>query len=293
MKKIFTLIAALVCAVCVNAQEKLSLSGGWGQNVAASGTVQLTATGQWGEYKLCNENFSVVDYPKFRITYSNMEGTWQTKIENASSQGQFNDITEASGVIELEFNQETFASDPVITFFEVQSKEATGTITIENVELISSSGTSISTKYTTNWGINATVYGGIATFNSQWGELGDWSATFEEGDKHTYTINLNTPAPADFQFKVYYDDNESYPAIEEGKTSISIDIDKAYSKLTIQYKGTETGVLDIASVTRTITKSTGITSTEVININNNDRYNLLGVKNGNGVYIMNGKKYLK
>ena len=26
---------------------------------------------------------------------------------------------------------------------------------------------------------------------------------------------------------------------------------------------------------------------------NNVRYNLLGVKNGNGVYIMNGKKYLK
>lgn len=293
MKKLFTFIAALVCAVCVNAQEKLILSGGWGQSVAASGSVQLTANSQWGEYKLCNEDFSVVDYPKFRITYSNMEGVWQTKIENASNGAQYNEITEASGVVELEFNQETFGSDPIIKYFELQSKEATGTITIEKVELITASGTSKSTNYTTNWGVTATVYGGVATFTSQWGELGDWSATFAENEVHTYTINLNTPAPADFQFKVYYDDGESYPAIEEGKTSASISLDKAYTKVTIQYKGSDTGILDIASVTRTITNSTGISSTEVININNNVRYNLLGVKNGNGIYIMNGKKFLK
>ena len=222
-----------------------------------------------------------------------MEGDWQIKIENGSSNSQYNDITEASGVIDLEFNQETFASDPIIKYFEVQSKTGTGTITIEKVELISNSGTSIDTKYTSNWGIEATVYGGIATFNSQWGELGDWSATLAENEEHIYTINLNTPAPADFQFKVYSDEGDSYPAIEEGKTSSSITLNKAYAKVTIQYKGSDTGILDIASVTRTIKNTTGITSTEVIKLNNNVRYNLLGVKNGNGVYIMNGKKYLK
>ena len=40
--------------------------------------------------------------------------------------------------------------------------------------------------------------------------------------------------------------------------------------------------------------STAISNTLALaKAENNVRYNLLGVKNGNGVYIMNGKKYLK
>lgn len=292
MKKFFTLIAAALMAVGVNAQEKLPLTGGWGSSVNASGTVELTANSQWGEYKLATENFSIADYPQFKVTYSGCEGDWQMKIENGTKEGQYMDISADANEVAGTFDTEKFGADPTITYFEIQSKTGEGKITIEKVELIDKDGKSVETSYTNNWGVDALVFGGVATFTSQWAQLGQWNADFSDGDVHTYTITLNTPAPENFQFKI--DKPENYIEIPAGESTFSFELKEAYENVSIQFKGEENGTIDIASVTRTITNLAGINDiTSDSKAKNNVRYNLLGVKNGNGIYIMNGKKYMK
>lgn len=82
-------------------------------------------------------------------------------------------------------------------------------------------------------------------------------------------------------------------AVEQIGNILQYEVNDAFkassSKFIIQGTGFTVKTISLSPIKIT----TGVNSIKDSNADNSVRYNLLGVKNGNGIYIMNGKKYMK
>ena len=123
------------------------------------------------------------------------------------------------------------------------------------------------------------------TFNGKWNGLtgSNWVADLNAEETHTFTITLNSGAPAGFHFYIAsnrYDDFSNGNArkyvnatIPEGATSVSYSIDATtypdllepegdnvgpYKWVYIVNEGTQGAQLNIASITRTITTASSV-----------------------------------
>ena len=316
MKKLFTLIAALVCAVCVNAQTTTTLWEGnttfdesWSgsivvgtvSNVKAGDKLILTAKSipavswQWGSQLFVktarggwdaisstinvnseteNQYEVLVNDDEITITEKDASGNI---IDDAVKTSILKEITEKGLVIQ--------GIDAEITKIELKSSVETNEVALELVEghtILSSSFD----KYPDDYEVKISFANNTDPYASRngWGIGG-----FANADNWTPTYSINGLDGATF---------DVYCTIGDFKTAAKNGTD---SYVEGQYHGT--GITfniyndcKIIGVYVLIPASdpTAISNTLApAKAENNDRYNLLGVKNGNGVYIMNGKKYLK
>jgi len=302
MKKLFTLLAVVLLALSVNAQETLTLSGGWGWSNPTDLPGKAVFPGQWNFMNIGNGAVDCSVYTGVKITYSDLVLAEGTVINIKAKAG---DMTDENA---LYVALDPAASEVTATFgdafagltinkgdLNLQSSGAGNSVYVKSVALIKADNSTEEIGLSSGW--DATIESTLFLFNSQWAELGNWTADFTEGSEHVYTLNLNAPAPADFQFKVYKSAGEDYPPVTEGATTVDVVIKEAYTKVTLQYKGTETpGKLDIASITRTIRDASGINSVSSQKIQPTAIYNLAGQKVNaqyKGVVIKNGKKIMQ
>lgn len=270
MRKITFLLLGLLLSAGASATittKQLTLTGGWGNTKLMTGAVNVNFDSQWGEFKICTDNFSIADYPTFKITYSGASKGMQLKVQNKTLvdagkyEGQYIDIDTTATELTGTFDTTKFGTDNVITTFNIQGKDTGAKINIKDVVLIKADGTQKETNYASVWGTSTVDYSGTYVFTKQWAQLGGWTTTMGEGETHTYTLKLNKPAPANFQFKV--DTPESYIAIPAGTTETSLVFTKAYNNISIQYTGTANDTISIASLTCKIAKTTITGSTDI------------------------------
>ena len=319
MKKLFTLIAALVCAVCVNAAKEvdidLSQNWGWGWSATAnydSGTGILTGN-ITGEYGAISTGWDpAADWTKYgKLTvviesYNNDWGQVIFQLDNDNTvKKSFGTITSTTSV--------TVDIDPSLSWIttvkqlSIQGKAANDVIKISRVYLTEAIEYETTGKSITfdEWGnINASEFDGysddakvVFTYNTT-GDL--------VNDKNESVVGWGTGRISSIDGKVKVadvpvkalGDNEISFTLAELKDALASGPDSydrygLYWNMYAQGKSTSTRksvmIYEVKSSDPTAISNTLAPA----KAENNVRYNLLGVKNGNGVYIMNGKKFLK
>ena len=308
MKKLFTLIAALVCAVCVNAQNEVDIPiNDWTWNYNAEGTsyengVQtITLTGDWGQYSTGWD--PVADWSKYgKLTvviesYSNDWGKVYFKKDDKNIvEKSFGTITSTTSV--------NIDIDPTLSWINsvnqlaIQGKTKGDVIKISRVYLteaiqygeaktLTNDGGFIAASQFTGLTDNAKIVftykiEGDITGYEGWG-IGRIGSNDDKGSGPSVEIaSLSATKLGEQTYTCYY--SEIKPALVATPDGIFVNI---WSFGDGKCKGSLVKVEAIDVV------STGINTVNSNNSSNNVRYNLLGVKNGNGIYIMNGKKYLK
>lgn len=309
MKKLFTLIAVLFCAVCVNAEnyqlDLSNLGSGWNSEYDAE-TKTITYTeayggkGWWLESDGKSADFS--SYTKVVIETEPLAGYAKLVVEYAS--GATSSIGEANkGDTKIVANLDPENSNGVKQIY-IQGGFA-GTITLKDAYL-SQDVVDLSI-----------IWEGSANFGIEWtweytlGLSGGSFNNVKSGDyiEFEYTIN----GEADYhQIKALYGQwgNEKHDmiaamkevvneydcvAVENETTSIAFkltDDDIA----TLKSQGLRISGYDITlTKVRSTSTPTGISNVLAPKAENNVRYNFAGQRVGNGakMYIMNGKKYMK
>lgn len=315
MKKIFTLIAALVCAVCVNSQTTSTLWEGnyefdesWSgsvnvgivSNAKAGDKLILTAksipanTWQYGSqifvktarggWDAIASTISVTSdtETQYNVLITDDEKTitekdGETVIDDAVKTSILKEITEKGLIIQ--------GIDAVITKVELLSSVATNEVALELVEghtILSSSFDIYPDEYEVkiSFANNTDPYAS----RNKWGIGGfanadNWSPTYSITGLDGATFDVYCTI-GDFKTAAK-NGTDSYVEGEYHGTGITFNI---YNDCSITGVYVLVPASDPSSISNTLAPAKA---------ENNVRYNLLGVKNGNGVYIMNGKKYLK
>ena len=318
MKKLFTLIAALICAVCVNAAKEvdidLSQNWGWGWNATTnydSNTGILTGNITGGYGAISTGWDPATDWTKYgKLTvviesYNNDWGKVYFQTDDNTLEKSFGKITSTTSVsIDID---PTLPWITTVKQLAIQGKADGDVIKISRVYLTEAieyetTGKSISFD---EWGnINASEFDGysddakvVFTYNTT-GEL--------VNDDNQSVVGWGTGSISSIDKKVEVaavpvkalGDNEISFTLAELKDALASGPDDynrygLYWNMYAQGKSTSTRksvmIYEVKSSDPTAISNTLAPA----KAENNVRYNLLGVKNGNGVYIMNGKKYLK
>lgn len=312
MKKLFTLIAAIMCAVCVNAQTTTTLWEGnyefdesWSgsvnvgkiSNAKAGDKLVLTAKSipavswQWGSQIFVKTarggwdaitgtiNVNSDTETQYQVLITDDEKTitekdGNTVINDAVKTSILKEITEQGLIIQ--------GIDAAISKVELVSAIETSEVELELVE-----GHTILTssfdKYPDEYEVKISIANNTNPYISRsgWGIGG-----FANADNWSPTYSITGLDGAAF---------DVYVTIGDFKTAAKNGTD---SYVEGQYHGTGItfNIYNDCSVKGVYvlipSDPTAIQSVKNVN-ENNVRYNLLGVKNGNGIYIQNGKKYMK
>lgn len=134
MKKIFTLVAAVMAAFATNVQAQETLAFKidpypWNYSVALASNVEITYNSQWGEYDIIGASNAInpADYKGYRIEYtpfastSTTDGYVQTSIGGTNAATQYDDFPTDGNVLEKDFN-EGIKSSATLTKFNIQGK---------------------------------------------------------------------------------------------------------------------------------------------------------------------------
>ena len=238
--------------------------GGWD---AISSTINVNSETE-------NQYEVLVNDDEITITEKDASGN---TIDDAVKTSILKEITEKGLVIQ--------GIDAEITKIELKSSVETNEVALELVEghtILSSSFD----KYPDDYEVKISIANNTDPYASRngWGIGG-----FANADNWTPTYSINGLEGATF---------DVYCTIGDFKTAAKNGTD---SYVEGQYHGTGItfNIYNDCSITGVYVLIPASDPTAISNTlapakaENNVRYNLLGVKNGNGVYIMNGKKYLK
>ena len=300
MKKLFTLIAALVCAVCVNAQTRTTL---WEGSMTFGNTWPSIAipTSEFATAKVGDKIIVTVDKADNSINSGWQWGPqvfvnvdWNNLVDQVT--GTFTD-----GATNFEHKCEITAGglENLKSGSEVEIQGMN--VVVSKVELESS----VETQSTAIWEGECS----FGNWENGFSIEAEKFANVNAGDaiEFIYTTDDNNPNTW-WQFKTIFSGTET--TLEGNKADLN-DWDCAtVAKGSTTYKivltendvtGLKEKGMYVNGYFNIVTKvnliqpvSTSISNTLApAKAENNVRYNLLGVKNGNGVYIMNGKKYLK
>lgn len=300
MKKLFTLIAALVCAVCVNAQTRTTL---WEGSMTFGNTWPSIAipTSEFATAKVGDKIIVTVDKADNSI---NTEWQWGPQVfVNVDWKNLVDQVTGTftDGATNFEHKCEITAGglENLKSGSEVEIQGMN--VVVSKVELESS----VETQSTAIWEGECS----FGNWENGFSIEAEKFANVNAGDviEFIYTTDDNNPNTW-WQFKTIFSGTET--TLEGNKADLN-DWDCAtVAKGSTTYKivltendvtGLKEKGMYVNGYFNIVTKvnliqpvSTSISNTLApAKAENNVRYNLLGVKNGNGVYIMNGKKYLK
>ena len=300
MKKLFTLIAALVCAVCVNAQTRTTL---WEGSMTFGNTWPSIAipTSEFATAKVGDKIIVTVDKADNSI---NTEWQWGPQVfVNVDWKNLVDQVTGTftDGATNFEHKCEITAGglENLKSGSEVEIQGMN--VVVSKVELESS----VETQSTAIWEGECS----FGNWENGFSIEAEKFANVNAGDviEFIYTTDDNNPNTW-WQFKTIFSGTET--TLEGNKADLN-DWDCAtVAKGSTTYKivltendvtGLKEKGMYVNGYFNIVTKvnliqpiSTAISNTLApAKAENNVRYNLLGVKNGNGVYIMNGKKYLK
>ena len=318
MKKLFTLIAVLCCSVCVNAAKEVDIdlsNWGWGWNSTTnydSGTGILTGniTGGYGAISTgWDPAADWTKYGKLTVVIESYNNDWGQVVFKLDDD---NAVTKSFGTI-TSTTSVTVDIDPSLSWIttvkqlSIQGKANGDVIEISRVYLTEAIEYETTGKSITfdEWGnINASEFDGysddakvVFTYNTT-GEL--------VNDNNQSVVGWGTGSIASIDGKVKVadvpvkalGDNEISFTLAELKDALASGPDSydrygLYWNMYPQGKSTSTRksvmIYEVKSSDPTAISNTLAPA----KAENNVRYNLLGVKNGNGVYIMNGKKFLK
>ncbi|MGN0225012.1 MAG: hypothetical protein ACI4A7_02895 [Prevotella sp.] len=330
MKKIFTLVAAALMAVGVNAQtvDELTFGGNtWNMGVPCE-NFTLKSNSAWGELLLTGgQAVDLSEYKGCKIEYANCTGTEPTY--QLAIEGDY------AGYVDLLPTEDsktvTFGvASGSVTKLNLQAKEKDATITVKAFYLIKNDDTQVlQTLPSISWGLNIvnTVPGSLV-FNGQYGSqevqlASDGSkCTFDATDTesaHVFTFEFaNDITAIDLMFELDnaanqygfayihtggadFANNPSWAEVTSNKVTFTIDAEVlgGQNVENVMFKASAADgypfTAQILSATRTVTKVTAIKGINVDNnISNGAMYNLAGQmvdKSYKGIVIQNGKKF--
>ena len=305
MKKLFTLMAAVLMAASVNAQTEtpLVLGGGWNAGFAGDADVyDFTISKQWGAAEFaCNVNSA--DYPKYILEFEEplpvnfqVNYTWKT---SADAEGE---ATAAFGrakgdgttkKFELSFDQE----HPYIVNVSVQhTDEEEVNLKVKKLTLVGADGSEKKVDATfTGWaGTDNTVsYKGVVSFDGQWQQLAI-NGLAGKSDV-TVKVKLAEPTPNVQMCVDYEDDIHEWPSFNgSDETTFTTKEDAVIKTMGIQYTDPEKNPAKVSVLGAwLITTTTGISNIESVKLQDGKAFNLAGQQVGKGykgIVIKNGKK---
>mgnify|MGYP004633355197 FL=1 len=305
MKKLFTLMAAVLMAASVNAQTEtpLVLGGGWNAGFAGEADVyDFTISKQWGAAEFaCNVNSA--DYPKFILEFEEplpancqVNYTWKA---SADAEG---DATPAYGravgdgstkKFELAFDQE----HPYIVGVSVQHTDAEEVnLKVKKLTLVGADGSEKQVDPTfTGWaGTDNTIsYKGVVSFDKLYQQL----AINGLAGKSNVTVKVKLAEPTpNVQMCVDYEgDIHEWPSFNgSDETTITTKEDAVIKTMGIQYIDPENNPVKVSVLGAwLIDTTTGISNIENVKLQDGKCFNLAGqqvAKGYKGIVIKNGKK---
>ena len=304
MKKIFTLMAAALMAVSVNAQTEtpLVLGGGWNAGFAGDADVyDFTISKQWGAAEFaCNVNSA--DYPKFILEFEEplpanfqVNYTWKT---SADAEGE---ATPAYGravgdgtnkKFELAFDQE----HPYIVNVSVQhTDDKEVNLKVKKLTLVGADASEKQVDATfTGWaGTDNTVsYKGVVSFDGLYQQL----AINGLAGKSNVTVKVKLAEPTpNVQMCVDYEEGSDWPQFNgSDETTFTTKEDAVIKNVGIQYTDPEKNPAKVSVLGAwLITTTTGISNIENVKLQDGKGFNLAGqqvAKGYKGIVIKNGKK---
>ena len=306
MKKLFTLMAAVLMAASVNAQTEtpLVLGGGWNAGFAGDAAVyDSPISPPWGAAELaCHVNSA--DYPKYILEFEEplpanfpVNYTWKT---SADAEGE---ATAAFGrakgdgttkKFELSFDQE----HPYIVGVSVQHTDAEEVnLKVKKMILVAADGTEKKIDATfTGWaGTDNTVsYKGVVSFDGQWQQL----AINGLAGKSNVTVKVKLAEPTpNVQMCVDYEKgvDSEWPSFNgSDETTFTTKEDAVIKTMGIQYTDPEKNPAKVSVLGAwLITTTTGISNIENVKLQDGKAFNLAGqqvAKGYKGIVIKDGKK---
>ena len=304
MKKLFTLIAAALMAVSVNAQTEtpLVLGGGWNAGFAGDADVyDFTISKQWGAAEFaCNVNSA--DYPKYILEFEDplpanfqVNYTWKT---SADAEGE---ATPAYGravgdgttkKFELFFDQE---QHPYIVGVGVQhTDEEEVNLKVKKLTLVGADATEKKIDPTfTGWAgtDNTVVYKGVVSFDKQYQQL----AINGLAGKSDVTVKVKLAGPTpNVQMCVDYEEGSEWPQFNgSGETIFTTKEGGVIKTMGIQYTDEENPAKVSVLGAWLISTTTGISNIENVKLQDGKAFNLAGqqvAKGYKGIVIKDGKK---
>lgn len=336
MKKLFTIVAAALCALTVSAKETLPdftpstmTFTGWTWNSIANlaqGSPIQVGTDKADDSEVVY--FDASDYDYIVIEYSsatcatmqaivqyNCDGTWGQWGANYNSQTVKVNPIPTGGAIGIELD--TDRSDKLAQI-ALQDPGAAGEMVITDAYFATEEEYKAALEGNkptyaklsldnlgSGWGESS--YDGTThtvTIGDDWSGKGWWLDNVDYSDFDVFYIEFEATA-AEGKVVIEYNDgtnNGDEGKFEAGTTAVKCPLSaskNSVKQIYIQGPAGSKYVLKNAMVCTNDYLEEYITTTGISNMiaapasQSNVRYNLLGVKNGNGIYIMNGKKYMK
>ena len=237
MKKIFTLILALVAIVGTASAEKVSLTpcapnAWWGSKCVGWGTVDFSS--QWGEFKVA-QNVDITAYKGVKVQYKDAANAQFKIVGSVSGDDLYAGLADGEGTATKEF---TFTGGSTSCTVELQGTEAGGHVTIVAASLIKADGTeeALTDPVGTSWGC---TYGtNNIMFTDNGGEIGfkETIPSPAAGQKIKIYFECSSNKFGYFAMKVLVP--ETSAAVASGLASLS-DYDQKYYAY-----GNDCGVLD-------------------------------------------------
>nr|WP_294714756.1 hypothetical protein [Prevotella sp.] len=304
MKKLFTLMAAALMAVSVNAQTEtpLVLGGGWNAGFAGDADVyDFTVSKLYGAAEFaCNVNSA--DYPKYILEFEEplpanfqVNYTWKT---SADAEGE---ATPAYGravgdgtnkKFELAFDQE----HPYIVNVSVQhTDDKEVNLKVKKLTLVGADASEKQVDATfTGWaGTDNTVsYKGVVSFDGLYQQL----AINGLAGKSNVTVKVKLAEPTpNVQMCVDYEEGSDWPQFNgSDETTFTTKEDAVIKNVGIQYTDPEKNPAKVSVLGAwLITTTTGISNIENVKLQDGKGFNLAGqqvAKGYKGIVIKNGKK---
>lgn len=304
MKKLFTLMAAALMAVSVNAQTEtpLVLGGGWNAGFAGDADVyDFTISKLYGAAEFaCNVNSA--DYPKYILEFEDplpanfqVNYTWKT---SADAEGE---ATAAFGravgdgttkKFELTFDPE----HPYIVNVSVQhTDDKEVNLKVKKLTLVGANASEMQVDPTfTGWaGTDNTVsYKGVVSFDGLYQQL----AINGLAGKSNVTVKVKLAEPTpNVQMCVDYEEGSEWPSFNgSDETTFTTKEGGVIKTMGIQYTDPEKNPAKVSVLGAwLISTTTGISNIENVKLQDGKAFNLAGqqvAKGYKGIVIKNGKK---
>lgn len=330
MKKLFTLFAAALCALTVDAKQVLeSTWNPWGETTTVDGSkISFSAAWAGAGYQLAGEtalNLSDYDYivvklakctntANFAVEYTN-DGSNQLNDDNkvATKASAPADATIVGIPLSLDYSTNVIqmwvqatAADMEVEITEVYAGTEDEYLADKEANKQETSDVAL-----TGWGkwgkeeVSNTDEGYLKiVYPAAWGGANLWFGGFDASE-FDYLVAEIEPTDIVAQLFVQYTNaptekgsvKDQTVQAQPGETEISVPL-YASAKNSIAQIAMQNGDAGTIIIKKLYWKKASGTNgindvVTPLKPENNVRYNLLGVKNGNGIYIMNGKKYMK
>lgn len=330
MKKLFTLFAAALCALTVDAKQVLeSTWNPWGETTTVDGSkISFSAAWAGAGYQLAGEtalDLSDYDYivvklakctntANFAVEYTN-DGSNQLNDDNkvATNASAPADATIVGIPLSLDYSTNVIqmwvqatAADMEVEITEVYAGTEDEYLADKEANKQETSDIAL-----TGWGkwgkeeVSNTDEGYLKiVYPAAWGGANLWFGGFDASE-FDYLVAEIEPTDIVAQLFIQYTNapteegsvKDQTVQAQPGETEISVPL-YASAKNSIAQIAMQNGDAGTIIIKKLYWKKASGTNgindvVAPVKPENNVRYNLLGVKNGNGIYIMNGKKYMK